>query len=146
MTTDNLRQGGIFEARLTQYMIQNHPDKIEDVSFISERSRMAAHTFETSSVAGLSVDESMHEAETTLFHGLLFSPYHLVREVLTGDFDYSDESPELDEFALQMLDMVAPVLQRYDIGDDFAGSPQEMVLYDEIKESINQYLVKNGLQ
>ena len=62
MTTDNLRQGGIFEARLTQYMIQNHPDKIEDVSFISERRRMAAHTFETSSVAGLSVDESMHEA------------------------------------------------------------------------------------
>lgn len=146
MTTDNSRQGGIFEVRLTQYMIENHPDKIEDVNFIHERSRMAAHTFETCSVAGMSVDESMREAERTLFHELLFSPYQLMREVLTGSFDYTEESTELDEFALQMLDMNQSLIQRYNIGDDFAGSTQETALYDEIKDSINQYLIKNGLQ
>ena len=146
MTTDNLSQGGIFEAQLTQYIIENHPDKIGDVSFISERGRMAAHTFETSSVAGMSVDESMREAERTLFHGLLFSPYLLVREVLSGEFDYTDDSPEIDEFALQMLDMTDALIKRYDIGDDFAGTAQETALYEQIKDSINQYLVKNGLQ
>lgn len=136
----------VFTARLAQYIITHHPEKMEDTDFIVERAATAARSFETASMNGMTVDESMDEANRTLFEGLLFSPFRLVREVIVTEFDYTDDDDELDEFALQMLENVQPLIAPYGPDDNFQGSTAYPALYDEIKEYINQYLVRNGIQ
>lgn len=136
----------IFVGRLAEFILTHHPNRMKDTEFIVERAATAARTFEKSSMDGMTVDEAMAEADRTLFQGLLFSPYHMVRDVLLVHFGYTEEDDELDEFTLQMLDTVHPVIAAHHPDDDFQGSNDYPVLFDEIKESINQYLVRNGIQ
>ena len=136
----------VFYARLTEYVMIHHPQRIKETDFITERAAAAARVFESSSIAGMSVEEAMAEADHTLFEGLLFSPFQLVREVVITEFDYTENDDELDEFTLQMLDNVQPLIAAHQPDDHFQGSTEYTELYNEIKESINQYLVRNGIQ
>ena len=136
----------VFAARLTEHIMTRHPEKMMDNAFITERAVQAAKAFENASFTGMSVEESMNEANRTLFQGLLFSPYMMVREVVLNELDYHEDDEELDEFTMQMLDMVTPVIQTHQPNDDFQGSQEYAVLYDEIKDTINQYLIRNGIQ
>jgi len=45
-----------------------------------------------------------------------------------------------------MLDMLMPLVDSYSPGDDFQGSTRYVDLYKEMTDSINQYLLRNGLQ
>lgn len=136
----------VFTARLIQFMMGNHPDRMEDTTFIAERAATAARTFESASMSGMTVDESMAEAERTLFQGLHFSPYLMVQDVLLQHFGYNGDEDELQEFSLQMLEVVRPLIMAHSPDDAFQGSDRYPVLFDQIKDSINQYLVRNGIQ
>lgn len=136
----------MFVARLTEYIMDHHPHRTDDVSFIRQRADSAARAFEQASLAGESVAESMHQAETVLFSGLLFSPFVMVRDVCIAELGYNEDDDELDAFSLQMLDMLMPLVDSYGPGDDFQGSTRYVDLYKEMTDSINQYLLRNGLQ
>lgn len=136
----------VFTARLIEFMMSNHPDRMEDTPFILERAATAARTFESASMSGMTVDESMAEAEHTLFEGLHFSPYLMVQDVLLLHFGYTEDDDELDEFTLQMLEIVRPLISTHSPDDYFQSSDRYPVLFDQIKDSINQYLVRNGIQ
>ena len=136
----------VFAARLLQYIITHHPERMADTSFIEERASAAARSFETASLAGMTVDEAMREADATLYRGLLFSPFLLVRDILETSVGYTEDDPELDDFALQMLQLVTPVVERYAPDDSFMGSTAYNALRNDMIQSINQYLISNGIQ
>lgn len=136
----------VFTARLAQFIISHHPDRMTDTAFIVERAATAARTFESASISGMTIEQAMEEANRTLFQGLLFSPYLMVQEVVVNEFDYSEDDDELEEFTLQMLENVNPLIAAHRPDDGFEGSSDYSVLYGEIKDSINQYLVHNGIQ
>lgn len=135
-----------FTARLTSYIMDFHPDRIDDTQFINRRGQMAAETFHQCSLAGMNVDECMHEAEKTLYAGLLFSPYLMLEEIVYDHFFYTDDEEETGEFIMQMLDMVKPLIDSYKPDDNFKGSYQYTSLYGQIIQKINDYLSSNGLQ
>lgn len=135
-----------FTLRLTSYMMDFHPDKMDDIQLINERGQMAAETFAQCSMAGMNVDECMQQAEMTLYAGLLFSPYLMLEEIVYDHFYYTDDEEETGEFIMQMLDMVKALIDSYKPGDDFKGTYQYTTLYGQIIQKINDYLSSNGLQ
>jgi hypothetical protein len=94
-----VRRFNAFTARLTIYMIDFHPDRIDEVDFIDQRGQMAADVFHQCSVRGMTVDESMHEAEKALYAGLHFSPYLMLEEIVYNHFRYTDEEEVLGYFS-----------------------------------------------
>ena len=146
MMETTVLKNNVMAGQLTQFMIENHPDRIMDVTFINERADRAARTFEKESLNGMSIDDAIYEANKVLYKDLLFSPFRLVRDVVTNELDYQEDDEEIDEFSLQMLDRVKPIIAKYEPDDRFEGSYEYSQLYEEIKESINQYLILNGIQ
>ena len=70
----------------------------------------------------------------------------MVKELLMDENIIHEEDDEASEFVMQMLDLVKPLIDKYEPDDEFMQTLQYQELYAEIKDSINQYLVKNGLQ
>ena len=71
---------------LLDYLRKYHPDKVSDTYLIAEREEAAATTFEKERSAGSTVEYAHEEAMRVLLHGLHFSPYALLREVVENEF------------------------------------------------------------
>ena len=76
-----------FKLVLTDFMVQHHPDKIEDTEFINARSGLAEDEFERCSHMGMNVNEAKREALIVLYKDLKFSAYDLVKEIVEEEFD-----------------------------------------------------------
>lgn len=135
----------VFAAKLTDYIIDRHPQRIDDTEFINARGLYAAEVFEQCSRAGMNVGESLYEAERSLFQGLHFSPFLTIVDILTEEFDYDERDDELYAFAIQMLAWTDKVFKKYKTGDDFEGTYEYVSLCSELTESINRYINDNGL-
>ena len=77
---------------LLDYLRKYHPDKVSDTYLIAEREEAAATTFEKERSAGSTVEYAHEEAMRVLLHGLHFSPYALLREVVENEFADEDSS------------------------------------------------------
>ena len=139
-----------FTLQLTQFMVSNHPDRVDETSFIEQRGNEAARTFAECSRNGFNVEDSILMANRTLYRGLLFSPYRLVNEVVQNELDnteYSEDDTAL--FTMQMLSLVRPVidgtLQQETDPDAFEGTYRWCTLYAEITALIKKYLQDYGL-
>lgn len=133
-----------YELRLTDFIIENHPDKIDEVDFIRHKAKEAAMEFEESSKEGRSVQESLEAANRILIEGLKFSPYRTIKQIVEDDFFI--EEREKDEFIMQMLEHTKDLFLQYDTNDYFEGSPDHSKLIFEIIGKIQIYLERNGLQ
>lgn len=134
-----------FRLALTDFMVQHHPDKIEDKDFITARSGVAEDEFERCSHMGMTVSEAKHEAIKVLYAGLLFSPFDLIKEIVEEEFDVDEDERHL--FIMQMLEYTRNEFKKFpDINDNFQGSERYMELYFLITGSIKLYLEKYGLQ
>lgn len=131
---------------MTDFIAQHHPDKIEDKTFIEERSGLAEEEFERCSHMGMTVNEAKHEAQKVLYKGLLFSPFDMVKEIVEEEFDIDEEERHL--FIMQMLEYTRKDFNKYleHINDDNEDGEEYMKLYYTITGSIKLYLEKNGLQ
>ena len=78
-----------FTIQLTQYISQNHPDKIEDKEFIESRGQQAATVFADCSRQGMNLEECSRQANKVLYAGLHFSPYRMIKENSDGTPYYS---------------------------------------------------------
>ena len=77
---------------LLDYLKKYHPDKVSDTDLIAEREEAATATFEKERRTGSTVEHAHEEAMRVLLHGLHFSPYALLREVVENEF--ADEVAE----------------------------------------------------
>lgn len=140
-----------FTVQLMKYIIDNHPDRVDEQEFINQRGEVAANKFAECSRQGMTVDEAMHQANATLYRGLVFSPYHFVRNIILDELDnsaYTEEDTE--RFVMQMLQMTTPTIkawmEREEDPDAFQGSASYPLAYNQIKNLITSYIVNNGLQ
>lgn len=134
-----------FKLVLTDFMVQHHPDKIEDTEFINARSGLAEDEFERCSHMGMNVNEAKREALIVLYKDLKFSAYDLVKEIVEEEFDINDY--EKHEFIMQMMEYTKEEFKKFpDIDDEFQDSVNYMKLYYLITGSIKLYLEKYGLQ
>lgn len=118
-----------YELRLRNFLSENHPLKKDDTEFIENRSCTASLLFEESSKSGMSVEESLDSALQHLFHGLLFSPYLMIKEIAEREFSsYTFSETEI----LNVLASCEKIFDSYDLSDDFAGSKEYVQLYNEL--------------
>ena len=139
-----------FTLQLTQFLIENHPDKVSDTGFIQDRGQRAVETFASCSRQGMNVEESLHEATQVLYQGLHFSPYRMVYDMVESHFGYLPFNPEARHaFCMKMMELAAPVFERNmpkTGNDDFEGSPAYHRTRIQVKNTIDKYLKTNGLQ
>ena len=93
---------------LLDYLRKYHPDKVSDTYLIAEREEAAATTFEKERSAGSTVEYAHEEAMRVLLHGLHFSPYALLREVVENEF--ADEVAEILPVLAERPELVCGVM------------------------------------
>ena len=132
---------------LLDYLRKYHPDKVSDTYLIAEREEAAATTFEKERSAGSTVEYAHEEAMRVLLHGLHFSPYALLREVVENEF--ADEVAESgrEAFCNELYPYLTNLFAGYDTSDDtFALSPDHDLLYTELVGTVMLYLESYGVQ
>ena len=119
---------------LLDYLRKYHPDKVSDTYLIAEREEAA-------------VEYAHEEAMRVLLHGLHFSPYALLREVVENEF--ADEVAESgrEAFCNELYPYLTNLFAGYDTSDDtFALSPGHDLLYTELVGTVMLYLESYGVQ
>ena len=126
---------------LLDYLKKYHPDKVSDADLIAEREEAATTTFEKERRTGNTVEYAHEEAMRVLLHGLHFSPYALLREVVENEF--ADEA-----FCRKLYPHLTNLFAGYDTSDDtFALSSAHDLLYTELVGTVMLYLeVGHGVQ
>lgn len=125
-----------FRLNLLSYLREAHPDRADDLSFIAGRGDMAAEAYSQAIKNGYDHIQAAEAANDTLFKGLHFSPYNLIVEILWNEF-FNEVSPgRAHEKAKELLPVCRAVFARYDLNDDFAGTPKYRSLYTELVGAI----------
>ena len=139
-----------FTLQLTQYISENHPERIEDKEFIRQRGENALAVYVGCSRQGMSVEESTREANEVLYQGLHFSPYRMIADIVETHCSHLPLSEEgRHVLAMTILHMSKDVLaEAYTpaTADTFEGSYGYHRARTQIKRIMNKYLYDNGLQ
>ena len=134
-----------FALMLEDYLMQQHPDKMDDAGFIETRSKEAEEAFYEASRQGAEVGQSIEKAMDVLYRGLRFSPYRTIREIICDLLPETDEV-EKHRLVMQMMEYNGKELAEYDTSDDgFAGTEECAYLTDRLRAGIAGYLYDNAL-
>ena len=133
-----------FRLNLLSYLLDSHPDKANDHSFISARGDMAAEAYSEAIKSGLNHIEAAEIANDILFTGLHFSSLNTIVEILWNEFSDEVNSEIAREKAIQLLPECYPVFAKYELNDDFKDTADYQSLYTEITGAI-LILLENGL-
>ena len=121
-----------FQLRLSAFLEENHPDKINDRVFIRQRSELAALAYSEAILNGQNHIEARQLANTELFRGLHFSKYNTLFEVLSEEFTDTVSDEKIHQYALELLPLCEDIFAFYDIRDSFQDTPEYEKLYTEL--------------
>lgn len=112
-----------FSLYLKNYLQSDFPDvlvkltKEEQVSFIQERTRQAATTFEQERLAGKDILQAQEAAITQLTHGLLLSTYLFLEDLLETEFRQEFQrlanSGKCQTFLITVCPTLEQLVQKY---------------------------------
>lgn len=132
MNNQPLLELSYYALYLKQYLRENHPDKIDNHKLIAERTERAAELFEQLRREGLSVEAAQESAMAELLRGLHFSPFSTIVEVLWNEFFDLLNPANAELAALLLLPECSPIIDRYELTDDFALTMEYDDLYTEL--------------
>lgn len=140
-----------FYLRMTEFLIDNHPDRIDDTDLIQVRSETALEEFEKMSKDGHNVSECLSSSLKTMTEGLVFSPYKTIRHIVTEYFSEKISDSNIEEnarniFVMKMKDMCSDIFDRYPLEDTFEGSQEYSRMCTEIIGCITFYIEEHGIQ
>ena len=100
---------------LLDYLRTNKFEQAGDNAFIQERADRAAETYGRARLEGYPAEGAQELAIETLLHGLRYSKYAILREVVENEF--TDEVPEekREAFIQRLLPLVDTVFSIYDL-------------------------------
>ena len=125
-----------FRLNLLSYLRDAHPDKANDLSFISGRGDMAAEAYSEAVKSGLDHIQASEIANEVLFKGLHFSPLNTIVEILWNEF-FDEVSPsEAQEKAKELMPECQAVFAKYNLNDDYAETTEYQSLYTELVGTI----------
>lgn len=146
MTTSNhtpLGELSYYGLSLLSYLRDNFPDRADDTNFIEERADSAAEVYSRAVKDGHNHVEAEELASEELYHGLHFSPFSILKNILWREFPEEIPEEEVHEIALQALPECADIIAQYALSDDFEGTPEYDQFYTELVGTI-QILLENG--
>ena len=87
-------------------------------------------------------------ATEVLFAGLHFSPYYTLEQIIENEFANVVLPERAADFALRLLqsDTIRETIEKYELGDDFDGSPEYDQLYTELTGVIVELLEADGVK
>lgn len=141
---DNNGELSYFKSALLFYLKESHPHMAGNKAFIQKRADSAAEAYEHAVRGGLSVAQALEAADALLYHGLKFSKYDTVFEVVSEWFP--EISPEQrKDFCLKILPLTEAVFKKYPIDDKFETSPSYRTLTIELTGFIQSNIEKYGI-
>lgn len=141
------RQLSYFLLKLEEYLIDYHPDKLQDKAFTNARSEEALTVYLDAIEQGHDHLQAEELASKTLYRGLHFSAYGTIRTVLENEFEAELPEPLPEKLAPILLgsQAVTEVFQKYDLNDEFDGTPVYELLYTELTGTIALLIEENKL-
>lgn len=124
---------------------ENHPDKVSDNSFIEARSALAADAFEQARLQGNTIEGAQELAMAILLHGLHFSSYNIIIEILWNEFVNEVPQGEAASLAIELLPSLEEILSQYPLSDDFSITSEYEALYTELTGAILLYIEGYGI-
>ena len=133
-----------FRLSLHSFLLDSHPAKANNRSFIASRSSAAAQAYSDVVKSGGTHDEAEETASQILYDGLHFSVYRTIVKILWDEF-FEEIDPETAEgVAIELLPRLSAVIKKYTLSDDFADSREYDLLYTELTGAI-QILLEDGI-
>lgn len=148
MNNNHRTSGGelsYYGLSLLSYLQDSHPQLTTDTDFIVDRADRAAEIYSEVIHSGRTHAEAEHAANEELYRGLHFSPYNTLVNILWDEFTADVPEEDARTVARLILPFCGDVLRKYDLSDNFAGTPQYDLLYTELVGTI-QIILKDGLQ
>ena len=136
-----------FRLKLEGYLRDHHPQLRTDSAFIGARADLALSTYCDSVAEGFSHLEAEAMASEILYQGLHFSKYDTLVSILEQEL--SEELPEPLPRRLAPILLgnksIQAVFSKYELHDDFDGSPEYELLYTELTGTIVLLIEENHL-
>lgn len=130
---------------LLSYLKDSHPELIAEDEFIAERADSAAQAYSEAIRSGCNHIEAEEIAREELYRGLHFSPYNTLVNILWREFEAEIPEDTARQAALRLLPLCRGVLEKYDLTDDFADTPDYELFYTELTGTV-QILLEDGIQ
>ncbi|TFH93971.1 DUF1896 family protein [Porphyromonas levii] len=141
------RQLSYFLLKLEEYLSNYHPYKLQDKAFTNARADEALTVYLEAVEQGYDHLQAEELASETLYRELHFSAYDTIRMVLEKEFETELPEPLPEKLTPILLgsQAIREVLQKYDLNDEFDGTPEYELLYTELTGTIALLIEKNKL-
>lgn len=140
-----LQELSYYELYLLNYLKEYHPEKVDDIDFIKERSDNAAILFEKSRLDGKTVMDAQEIAMKELMRGLHFSKHYLILTIIKDEFEKEVPDDKVLLLIKKMESNFNSIFAKYTLSDDFEQSSYYHSLYIELTGEITLYLEKYGI-
>lgn len=140
-----LQELSYYELYLLNYLKEYHPEKVDDIDFIKERSDNAAILFEKSRLDGKTVMDAQEIAMKELMKGLHFSKHYLILTIIKDEFEKEVPDDKVLLLIKKMESNFNSIFAKYTLSDDFEQSSDYHSLYIELTGEITLYLEKYGI-
>lgn len=140
-----LQELSYYELYLLNYLREYHPEKVDDIDFIKERSDNAAILFEKSRLDGKTVMDAQEIAMKELMRGLHFSKHYLILTIIKDEFEKEVPDDKVLLLIKKMESIFNSIFAKYTLSDDFEQSSDYHSLYIELTGEITLYLEKYGI-
>ena len=148
MNKKNLEQTELsyYGLYLLNYLKENKFEQASDAAFVKARADEAAEAYELARLEGYTPDGAQEIAMSALVHGLHYSRYAILREVVESEFHEEIPEDAREGFVEKLLPLVGNVFSIYDLSDDqFALSSDYDLLYTELTGAVVLYLREYGI-
>ena len=140
-----LQELSYYELYLLNYLKEYHPEKVDDIDFIKERSDNAAILFEKSRLDGKTVMDAQEIAMKELMRGLHFSKHYLILTIIKDEFEKEVPDDKVLLLIKKMESNFNSIFAKYTLSDDFEQSSDYHSLYIELTGELTLYLEKYGI-
>ena len=147
MKQNNKNKLSYFQLKLRSYMSEHHPERLQDMEFITVRADMALTAYCNAVAQGSTHLEAESMASEILYQGLHFPKYDMLVSVLENEFERELPAPLHEKLVPILLSnkAVQATFDKFGLTDTFAASGQYDRLYTELTGTIVLLIESNNL-
>lgn len=136
-----------FRLKLESYMSEHHPERMNDIEFITARADMALTVYCDVVAQGFTHPEAESMASEVLYQGLHFSKYDTLVSVLENEFERELPAPLPERLSLLLLanKAIQATFDKFGLTDTLASDEQYGRLYTELTGTIVLLIESNNL-
>ena len=147
MKENKKKELSYFRLKLESYMSEHHPERMNDIEFITARADMALTVYCDVVAQGFTHPEAESMASEVLYQGLHFSKYDTLVSVLENEFERELHAllPEKLVSILLSNKAIQAIFDKFGLTDTLASDEQYDRLYTELTGTIVLLIESNNL-